>query len=83
MQRLKPVITERLSSPYTMADFHFWMTILWIALVIPTVFWLRSSVFWVSLMSIYAIIVTHWTGFSAAKGEQEIHAVVEEIDATN
>lgn len=60
-----------------MADFHFWMTGLWILLVIPTVFILRQSVFWVSLMSIYAIIVTHWTGFSAAKGEQEVHELAE------
>ena len=62
-----------------MADFHFWMTVLWILLVIPTVFWLRNSVFWVSIMSIYAIIVTHWKGFSAAKGEQEIHEMAEEL----
>jgi ABC-type lipoprotein release transport system permease subunit len=43
---------------------------IWIALIIPTILYWRESVFWVSLMSIYAIISTHWAAYQAARAEE-------------
>jgi hypothetical protein len=48
---------------------HALLTIVWILLVVPTMVWWRQSIFWVSLMSIYAIIVSHWTAWQAARAE--------------
>lgn len=30
----------------------------WIVMIAPTVLWLRDSVLWVSLLSIYALVIT-------------------------
>jgi hypothetical protein len=48
---------------------HAALTIAWICLIVPTMLWWRQSIFWVSLMSIYAIIVSHWTAWQAARAE--------------
>lgn len=44
---------------------NFWLFILW--LVPGTVIWiiLRDALWFVGFMSIYAIWITHWSGFSA------------------
>lgn len=49
-------------------------------MLVPTVMFLRESVLWVSFMSLYAIVVSHATGISAAKGEQELQQVTKEIN---
>jgi hypothetical protein len=30
----------------------------WIAMILPTVLWLRETVLWVALLSIYALVIT-------------------------
>jgi hypothetical protein len=54
----------------TMVRFHFGMAVLWGLLVIPTVLIWKESILWIGFMSIYAIIVSHLTGWDAAKAEQ-------------
>lgn len=49
---------------------HLTLLIIWTALIIPTVLWWRESVFWVSLMSVYAIISTHWGAYQASRAEE-------------
>lgn len=49
---------------------HLILLVLWAVLTIPTVLWWRESVFWVSLMSIYAIISTHWSAYQASRAEE-------------
>lgn len=57
---------SRLTSP----QFLFWsnvaLVIVWCLLVIPTILLWRESIFWVSFMSIYAIIVSHATAIISA-----------------
>jgi hypothetical protein len=43
----------------------------WVAMIAPTVLWLRDSVLWVSLLSIYALVIT------AAGAEQAAEAAAE------
>jgi len=39
-------------------------------MVIPTMLWWRNSILWVSFMSLYAIVVGHWSAYQAAHGEE-------------
>lgn len=57
---------------------HLTMTLLWVVLIIPTILWWRESVTWVSLMSIYAIIVGHWASYQAAHAEEKLECKVDE-----
>lgn len=43
------------------------LTIIWSLLIIPTIIWWRNSIAWVGFMSIYAIVVSHYAAYEAAK----------------
>lgn len=43
----------------------------WGVLTVPTILWWRDSVFWVSIMSLYAILATHWGGYNASRAKEE------------
>jgi hypothetical protein len=47
------------------------LTVAWTVVGIPVCVWLRSSLLWVSLMSVYAIIVSHFTGHLAWRAKRE------------
>ncbi len=49
---------------------HFYLTIVWGLLILPTVLFWKDSILWISLMSVYAIISTHWGAWQAAKAEE-------------
>jgi hypothetical protein len=49
--------------------FHAVATLIWLALITPTLIWWRNSVPWITLMSIYAIVVSHATAWQAARAE--------------
>lgn len=51
---------------------HLALVIVWLILGYPTIFWWDKSILWVSVMSLYAIIVTHWSGWEAAKAKETI-----------
>lgn len=48
---------------------HFWLTLLWVSLIVPTVLWWSQSILWVLLMSIWANAATHWGAYQAARAE--------------
>lgn len=50
--------------------FHLAGIITWALLAIPTVLWWRNSILWVSLMSVYAIVLAHWASYQAARTEK-------------
>lgn len=52
------------------ARIHFVLLIVWTLLVIPTILFWRESVVWIALMSIYAIIASHWACWEAARAKQ-------------
>ncbi len=49
---------------------HIILTGVWTLLIIPTVFFWKDSILWISLMSVYAIISTHWGAYQAAKADE-------------
>lgn len=51
---MKMKLTARL-----MARVHLALALVWAVLTIPTLLWWKNSILWVSLMSIYAIVISH------------------------
>lgn len=46
---------------------HLSLMALWVFIGIPVSFLLRQSVPWLVFLSVYAIIVGHWAGWSAER----------------
>lgn len=46
---------------------HLALMAIWIVAGLPVSFWLRESVPWLVFLSVYAIIVGHWSGWSAER----------------
>jgi hypothetical protein len=51
---------------------HTCLTLMWAALVLPTLLWWRESVLWVALMSLWANIASHWAAREAAKAKEQM-----------
>ncbi|WP_371333252.1 hypothetical protein [Klebsiella quasipneumoniae] len=49
---------------------HLVAAVMWVSLAIPSLIWWKDSVLWVILISIYANIVGHLSGYSAARADQ-------------
>ena len=59
---------------------HLVAAVMWVGLAIPSLIWWKDSVLWVILISIYANIVGHLSGYSAARAVQ---AAEESEDSTS
>ncbi|HHC0997844.1 TPA: hypothetical protein ACN7D0_000335 [Klebsiella pneumoniae] len=59
---------------------HLVVAVMWVGLAIPSLIWWKDSVLWVILISIYANIVGHLSGYSAARADQ---AAEESEDSTS
>ncbi|HGN9417216.1 TPA: hypothetical protein ACK11A_004998 [Klebsiella pneumoniae] len=59
---------------------HLVAAVMWVGLAIPSLLWWKDSVLWVILISIYANIVGHLSGYSAARADQ---AAEESEDSTS
>ena len=59
---------------------HLVAAVMWVILAIPSLIWWKDSVLWVILISIYANIVGHLSGYSAARADQ---AAEESEDSTS
>ncbi|WP_407262498.1 hypothetical protein [Klebsiella quasipneumoniae] len=57
---------------------HLVAAVMWVGLAIPSLIWWKDSVLWVILISIYANIVGHLSGYSAARAD---HAAEENEDS--
>jgi len=49
---------------------HTALTLVWAVLAIPTLLYWRESVLWVTLMSLWANIASHWAAREAAKAKE-------------
>lgn len=56
-----------------MEKFHLGMIVVWLLLAIPSILWWKTSVLWVIILSLYANIVGHLSGYSGARAEKEAH----------
>lgn len=59
---------------------HLVAAVMWVGLAIASLIWWKDSVLWVILISIYANIVGHLSGYSAARADQ---AAEESEDSTS
>ncbi|EOV1277619.1 TPA: hypothetical protein RFM56_000310 [Klebsiella pneumoniae subsp. pneumoniae] len=59
---------------------HLVAAVMWVGLAIPSLIWWKDSVLWVILISIYANIVGHLSGYSVARADQ---AAEESEDSTS
>lgn len=59
---------------------HLVAAVMWVGLATPSLIWWKDSVLWVILISIYANIVGHLSGYSAARADQ---AAEESEDSTS
>jgi hypothetical protein len=51
----------------TMRKIHFALLVFWVFPGLPISWLLKNSVPWVVFLSVYAIIATHWAGWSAER----------------
>lgn len=66
-----------------MAKFHLTLALVWAMLTIPTLLWWKNSILWVSLMSIYAIVISHLAAYSAAHAEKAANQALSESAGAN
>jgi hypothetical protein len=65
-------INNRLQDPTFLRKFHGWATIFFIILVIPTfIFGWYSSVAYVSILSVWALVASHWAAWQASRIEEK------------
>ncbi len=58
--------------PQTMERVHLVLTLVWVLTIIPTLIWWRESILWIAFMSLYAIVVSHWSCWQAARAEKSV-----------
>ena len=78
---MKKVFT-RLDEPDFHVKLNLYGLIFWICMVPITIVFLRESIVFIVFMSIYALIVGHLSGWSAARAEVETQGQTESIDKT-
>lgn len=49
---------------------HGWATVAWAVLSVPSMLWWSSSVPYLVLLSVYAVVVGHWSGYQSARVEE-------------
>lgn len=54
----------------TIKRFHKWALLVWLIVGLPVSIYLRNSVAWVMVLSIYTIIVEHALGWRQEKKEE-------------
>lgn len=62
-------VKDNLDNPKVMQAIHGWATLAWMLLIIPTLLWWGNLVLWVSLMSVWANFVGHWSAWGAFRTE--------------
>lgn len=54
-----------------MRRIHFALMVLWVVVGIPYSFYKRESVPWVVFLSVYAIVATHWVGWTESEKDDD------------
>jgi hypothetical protein len=64
-------------SPSLGRKIHLTLMILWVIPGLPVSWYLRESVPWLVFISVYAVIVGHWSGWSAERPTEVVDADVD------
>lgn len=62
-------ITEKLGDPTFAAKLHGWFTIGWLVASLPLALAFGDLVIFVTWLSLYAIVVAHWSSWQATRTE--------------
>jgi hypothetical protein len=80
MTNFTKTLIKKLDDPKTAKKVHGRAGLAWLAASIPICIFLSSSIPFIVFVSVYAIVVGHWSGWDAAGGEVEIEKLHERID---
>lgn len=64
--------------PAFLRNFHKWATVLWLIASVPLALVFGESVIFVSWLSLYAVVVGHWSSFQASAVEVKQDEAMEE-----
>jgi len=53
---------------------HAALMIFWIVVGLPVSYLLRQSITWIVVLSVYSIIVGHWSGYSAERPSEIVES---------
>lgn len=76
---LKKIIAS-LDDPKTAKKIHGRAGVAWLIASVPICIFLNSSVPFIVFVSVYAIVVGHWSGWDAAGGEVEIEKLHQRLE---
>lgn len=62
-------LTALFGRPAFLRSFHGWATVAWLVASVPLAVLFGSLVLFVTLISLYAIVVGHWSAWQAARVE--------------
>jgi hypothetical protein len=62
--------------PGFLKGFHGWATIVWFIASFPLAYFFGSAVVFVTFLSLYAIVVGHWSSWQAARVEVKQEEVI-------
>lgn len=71
-KKIKSNVKYLLNTPQGNVRLHFWLTIIWLLFIPITIIWLRESILWVALLSVYANFVSSWACWQAARAECKV-----------
>jgi hypothetical protein len=62
-------IVEKLDDPEFAQTFHGWATVVWLVISLPCSVLLKDSLAFVVWISLYAVVVAHWSSWQASRTE--------------
>jgi len=71
------VSTQWWAAPKFIRRMNFWATIIWLALIYPTIVVWNKSILWVGFLSVWANFISHYTAWVAARVEVRAQALQE------
>lgn len=79
MKDFLQMIVKKLDDPKFAKKTHGIAGVAWLVISIPICIFLNSSIPLLVFISVYAIVVGHWSGWDAAGGEVEIEKLHERL----
>lgn len=65
--------------PTFLRAFHKWATVIWFVASFPLAYFYGSAVIFVTFLSLYAIVVGHWSSFQASSVEVAQEDLIEKL----
>lgn len=69
MKKFIQKVLDKLDDPPLLQKVHGWSTVIWFILAFPICIWLNQSVPFLVFISVYAIVISHWSAWQAARVE--------------